>query len=61
MTEALWRRHEYTAITATMLSNHLAAYALSPEIRPRIIQRTREYIKKGFPILQEWMDAQDGV
>lgn len=61
MTEALWRRHEYTAITATMLSNHLASYALSPEIRPRIIQRTRDYIKKGFPILQAWMDAQNGV
>lgn len=61
MTEALWRRHEYTAITATMLSNHLASHALSPEIRPQIIKRTRAYIKKGFPILQAWMDAQEGV
>ena len=54
--EDLWRRHEYTTITATMLSNHLAAHALSPEVRPRLINRTRNYIRKGFPILQKWMD-----
>jgi hypothetical protein len=39
-----------------MLSNKLAARALSPKVRPRIIQRTRDYIKQGYPVLQEWMD-----
>lgn len=59
--EDLWRRHEYTTITATMLSNKLAAFALSPEVRPRIINRTREYIRNGFPRLHAWMDSQDGL
>ncbi len=59
--EDIWRRHEYTTITATMLSNHLAAHALSPEVRPRIIKRTRDYIRKGYPILQEWMESQEGL
>lgn len=59
--EALWRRHEYTTITATMLSNHLAAYALSPRVRPQIIQRTRDYIRNGYPILEAWMENQDGL
>ncbi len=59
--EDIWRRHEYTAITATALSNKLAAYALSPEVRPRIIKRTRDYIRKGFPTLEEWMNAQGGI
>ena len=52
----LWARHEYITISATMLSNKLAARALSPEVRPRLIQRTRDYIKQGYPVLQEWMD-----
>jgi aspartate/methionine/tyrosine aminotransferase len=59
--EELWRRHEYTTITATMLANHLAAHALSPEVRPRIIERTRRYIRNGFPVLEEWMNRQDGL
>ena len=57
----IWRRHEYTTITATMLSNILAAYALSPEVRPRLIKRTRDYIRKGFPVLEEWMAQQNGL
>ncbi|KAA3665080.1 MAG: aminotransferase class I/II-fold pyridoxal phosphate-dependent enzyme [Chloroflexi bacterium] len=53
----IWARHEYTTISATMLSNKLAALALSPEVRPRILQRTRSYIRNGYPVLQEWMDS----
>jgi aspartate/methionine/tyrosine aminotransferase len=53
----IWARHEYVTISATMLSNVLAAIALSPEVRPRLLQRTRDYIRKGYPVLQEWMDG----
>jgi aspartate/methionine/tyrosine aminotransferase len=53
----IWARHEYTTISATMLSNKLAAIALSPEVRPRLLHRTRDYIRRGYPILQEWMDS----
>lgn len=53
----IWARHEYTTISATMLSNKLAAIALSPEVRPRIIERTRDYIRKGYPVLQQWMES----
>jgi aspartate/methionine/tyrosine aminotransferase len=53
----IWARHEYTTISATMLSNKLAAIATSPEVRPRIIQRTRDYIRNGYNILQKWMDT----
>ena len=54
--DEIWARHEYVTISATMLSNKLAARALSTETRPRILQRTRSYIRKGYPILQNWMD-----
>jgi aspartate/methionine/tyrosine aminotransferase len=55
--DEIWARHEYTTISATMLSNQLAALALSPEVRPRIIQRTREYIRRGYPVLEQWMNS----
>ena len=59
--DAIWRRHEYTTITATMMSNHLAAHALSAEVRPRLIKRTRDYIRKGYPVLEAWMEEQEGL
>ena len=52
----LWARHEYVTISATMLSNKLAALALSPEVRPRILRRTRSYIREGYPVFKRWMD-----
>jgi len=57
--DEIWARHEYLTISATMLSNKLAALALSPEVRPRIIARTRSY--KGYPLLKAWMDRHPGM
>jgi len=57
----LWARHEYITLGATMLSNKLAARALSPKVRPRLIQRTRNYIKQGYPVLQDWMNDQGDI
>jgi len=57
----IWARHEYITIAAAKPSNILAAIALSPEVRPRIIARTRRYIRNGYPILQSWMDSHPGV
>jgi len=55
--DSIWARHEYVTISATMLANKLAAIALSPEVRPRLIQRTRGYIRRGYPLLEDWMSA----
>jgi aspartate/methionine/tyrosine aminotransferase len=55
--DEIWARHEYTTISATMLSNKLAALALSADVRPRIIQRTRNYIRQGYPVLEQWMES----
>lgn len=59
--DAIWARHEYTTLSTTMLSNKLAALALSVEVRPAIIRRTREYIRQGFPVLEQWMKQQGGL
>jgi aspartate/methionine/tyrosine aminotransferase len=57
-TDAFWARHEYVALSATMLANHLAAIALHPEVRPRVLARTRGYIRRGFPVLERWLEGQ---
>lgn len=57
----MWRRHEYTTISTTMLSNHLATTALSPKVRPQILARTRALLKGGYGLLGEWLNEQDGV
>ncbi len=59
--EAIWRRHEYTTIAATMLSNKLAALALSPEVRPRLIERTRRYVRRGYSMLEAWLKEHEAV
>ena len=56
-----WARHEYMTISATMMANKLAAHALSPETRPRVLARTRKYIRDGYPILKQWMDDHPGT
>jgi len=59
--DAIWRRHEYTTISATMLSNKLAAIALSPSVRPRLVQRVRGYIRSGFEILEAWLEEHEST
>ena len=55
MSEEIWARQDYITICPTILGNKLAAYALSPQVRPRIIQRTREYARRGYKNLENWV------
>ncbi len=54
--EAIWARQDYITICPTVLANRLAAYALSPDVRARILGRTRSLVRSGFSILQEWVN-----
>jgi len=54
----IWARHEYNTISAGMLANHLAAIALSEEVRPAILQRARSYVRKGYTFIERWMKEQ---
>ncbi|MFC1572184.1 aminotransferase class I/II-fold pyridoxal phosphate-dependent enzyme [Candidatus Eisenbacteria bacterium] len=53
--DEIWKRHEYTTLSATRLSNALATLALSPSVRSRLIARARKYIRDGYAILENWM------
>ncbi len=37
------------------MSNELAAVALSAQVRPRLLQRTRAYVRGGYALLQDWL------
>jgi aspartate/methionine/tyrosine aminotransferase len=53
--EEIWARHEYTTISATMLSNYLGAIALSSDVRKKLLERARKYIRTGYDIFSEWV------
>ncbi|MFT4768406.1 MAG: aspartate/methionine/tyrosine aminotransferase, partial [Glaciecola sp.] len=58
---ALWRRHEYASITASMMSMQLACAALAPAARDAITARARGLIRRGFETLREGLKVHGGV
>jgi aspartate/methionine/tyrosine aminotransferase len=60
MAAQLWARKDYMTIGPGELTDHIAAVALSPEVRPRIIERTRQRINEGWDITRKWLDDVGG-
>jgi aspartate/methionine/tyrosine aminotransferase len=58
---ALWRRHEYATISASMLGNTLAEIALDPAVRPKLTARARRLIDTGFDRLARGLSHYQGV
>jgi len=50
----IWARQDYITISATMLGNKLATHALSPQVRTRLLSRTREYVRQGYDNFARW-------
>ena len=57
----LWRRHEYATISATMLGNVLTDIALDADVRPRLTERARGLINRGFDVLMRELGKREGV
>ncbi|GMR09962.1 MAG: aminotransferase [Anaerolineae bacterium] len=57
----IWARQDYITIGNTMLGNILAAHALSPDVRPRLLVRTREFIQRGYSSFERWAQQHDGL
>ena len=53
-----WSYHDYTSIAASPLSNRVGALALSPELRPRILQRSRSQLHGNLSVMQGWLAEQ---
>jgi len=56
LAEKLWSYHDYTTICPTALSDYLARKALQPEMRAKILARTRRILQKNLPIVKDWVD-----
>jgi len=59
MIAELWARKDNLSIAPASLSDHLARIALRPDVRPRILGRTRGLINANLPALTEWMRRHD--
>ena len=57
---ALWRRHEYAAISTGRLDNALAALALDPARSERILERNRAAVRAGWEVFTDWASSLDG-
>lgn len=53
--ERIWERHDYTTLTPNVLSDRLAGFAVHPDVRERIFERTRGIVRMNLPHLEEWI------
>ena len=58
LAERIWARKDYTTIGPGDLTDRLATIALSPAVRPRILERTRSRIRTGWAITRDWFGEQ---
>jgi aspartate/methionine/tyrosine aminotransferase len=55
--EEAWRRHDYTTIGPAGASDHLAAIALDPRVRDKLIERTRRILNANYPVMEAWLKS----
>jgi aspartate/methionine/tyrosine aminotransferase len=54
-TQEIWARHDYTTIGPSGASDHLAAVALEPRVRDKLIERTRRILNANYPVMEAWL------
>ena len=55
--EDAWAYHDYTSITAGILSHKIGEIALSPTVRPRILERNRTMLRENLQVMQSWVNG----
>jgi aspartate/methionine/tyrosine aminotransferase len=54
-TQEVWARHDYTTIGPSGASDHLAAVALEPRAREKLLERTRRILAANYPVIEAWL------
>lgn len=54
-TAEAWARHDYTTIGPSGATDHLAAVALDPRVRDKLLDRTRRILNANYPVLEQWL------
>ncbi len=50
----MWAWQDYISISTSMLSNKLALFTLSPHVRRQLLERTRDFIRRGYDNFIGW-------
>lgn len=61
LVKKIWTYHDYTTISVSALTDHLATKVLEPERRQKILQRTRDILNHNLPVLENWLNSFDGL
>jgi hypothetical protein len=61
MIERIWKRHDYTTLTPSAVSDRLASFAMLPDVREAILARTRSIVRANYPALEAWLRSHDDV
>jgi aspartate/methionine/tyrosine aminotransferase len=56
-TEEVCKRHDYTTIGPSGATDHLAAVALEPRVRDKLIDRTRRILAANYPVMEAWLKS----
>ncbi len=51
-----WAYHDYTSITAGIMSHYVGEIALRPEKRKEILTRNRTMLKENLIVVKDWLD-----
>jgi len=54
--DALWSIHDYTTIAPGAINDRVAAMALTPGRRERLLARTRAIIRTNYPLVAAWAE-----
>ena len=57
---SLWSYHDYVTIAPGALSDRLARVALKPERRNRLLERTRDILRRNLPLIEAWLTEAGG-
>jgi aspartate/methionine/tyrosine aminotransferase len=61
ITKELWKRHEFTTISSSMLGNRLGEMALRPNVRKKLLTRAQKLTGEGFATPQYFLDEHPDV
>jgi aspartate/methionine/tyrosine aminotransferase len=59
--QRIWKRHDYTTLTPSVISDSLTGWAMHPTVRETILGRTRAIIRANLPAVEEWFASQPAL
>lgn len=59
--DELWAYRDYTTLTPSAMGDFFATIAMEPKRRERILARTKDIMRRQWPILEEWLEAHEDI